>query len=204
MYLFPEASYLKSPTPKDHLWSSKTEKEAERIFSEQYPAIYKYFNQFRDQLIARSDQGRFFWELRSCKYWQDFEKPKIIFPDIALSSRYTYYKESMYVDMTAFIIPTQNLYVLGVLNSIIAETFIALISSSVRGDYLRFKRQYVSQIPIPTVGEGDRVAIEELVQKCLDAKGQNVKQWEQEIDEIVARLYGLSEEEMQIIRGEQS
>ena len=195
---------IESSENKDHLWSSKTEKEAERIFSRQYPAIYKYFNQFRDQLIARSDQGKFFWELRSCKYWQDFEKPKIIFPDISLSARYTYYKESMYVDMTAFIIPTQNLYVLGVLNSTIAETFIALISSSVRGDYLRFKRQYVSQIPIPPASESDKLAIESLVQKCLDAKGQNCQQWEQEIDEIVARLYGLSEEEMQIIRGEQS
>ena len=55
---------------------------------------------------------------------------------------------------------------------------------------------------IPTAGEGDRAAIESLVQKCLDAKGQNVKQWEQEIDLIVARLYGLSEDEMKIIRGE--
>jgi len=52
---------------------------------------------------------------------------------------------------------------------------------------------------ILTVGEGDRLAIEAIVQKCLDAKGQNVKQWEQEIDEIVARLYGLSEEEKKII-----
>jgi len=33
---------------------------------------------------------------------------------------------------------------------------------------------------------------------------QNVKQWEQEIDAIVARLYGLGEDEMKIIRGEQS
>ncbi|MFM7886849.1 MAG: hypothetical protein ACKPCM_09200 [Pseudanabaena sp.] len=39
----------------------------------------------------------------------------------------------------------------------------------------------------------EQKAIETLVQKCLEAKGQNVSQWEQEIDEIVARLYGLSE-----------
>jgi hypothetical protein len=45
-------------------------------------------------------------------------------------------------------------------------------------------------------------AIEKLVQKCLDAKGQNVKQWEQEIDAIAARLYELSEDEMKTIRGE--
>jgi hypothetical protein len=40
-----------------------------------------------------------------------------------------------------------------------------------------------------------------LVQKCLEAKGQNVTQWEQEIDLLVAKLYGLSEEDMEIIQG---
>ncbi len=41
-----------------------------------------------------------------------------------------------------------------------------------------------------------------IAQKCLDAKGQNVQEWEQAIDAIVARLYGLSEEEVKIIKGE--
>lgn len=193
---------IESSENKDHIWSNKPEKEAEEIFTKKYPAIYRYFEQFRSQLINRSDQGRFFWELRSCKYWQDFENPKIIFPDIAPSSRFTYCEEVMYVDMTAFIIPTQNLYVLGILNSTIAEYFVSLISSSVRGDYLRFKRQYVSQIPIPTATEAEQKTIETLVQKCLDAKGQNVTHWEQQIDEIVARLYGLSEEDVRIIKSQ--
>jgi hypothetical protein len=40
----------------------------------------------------------------------------------------------------------------------------------------------VSILPIsPT----DKARIETLVQKCLDAKGQNVTQWETEIDDIV-------------------
>ncbi|MBS9385105.1 MAG: Eco57I restriction-modification methylase domain-containing protein [Dolichospermum sp. BR01] len=154
---------IESSENREHIWSNKPEKEAEEIFAKKYPAIYRYFEQFRSQLINRSDQGRFFWELRSCKYWQDFENPKIIFPDIAPSARYTYHKDSLYVDMTAFIIPTQNLYVLGILNSNLAEYFISLISSSVRGDYLRFKRQYVSQIPIPTTTEAEQKAIETLV-----------------------------------------
>lgn len=41
-----------------------------------------------------------------------------------------------------------------------------------------------------------------LVQKCLSAKGVWVKEWEAEIDDRVAHLYGLNEEEMKIIRGE--
>jgi hypothetical protein len=59
----------------------------------------------------------------------------------------------------------------------------------------------MKDVPIPTATEAEQKAIETLVQKCLDAKGQNVGQWEQEIDEIVARLYGLSNEERKIIIG---
>ena len=53
-----------------------------------------------------------------------------------------------------------------------------------------------------TVSEPDRLAIEALIQKCLDAKGVGVLEWEAEIDDRVAHLYGLTDEEMKIIRGE--
>jgi hypothetical protein len=52
------------------------------------------------------------------------------------------------------------------------------------------------------ISEPDREAIAALVQKCLDAKGVGVEEWEAEIDERVAHLYGLTAEEMKIIRGE--
>jgi hypothetical protein len=55
---------------------------------------------------------------------------------------------------------------------------------------------------IPTASEPDRLAIEALVQKCLDAKGVGVEEWEAEIDDRVAHLYGLTDEEMKIIKGE--
>ncbi|MBD2629604.1 hypothetical protein [Trichormus variabilis] len=39
-----------------------------------------------------------------------------------------------------------------------------------------------------------------LVPLCLDVKGQGVEEWEAEIDDRVAHLYGLTAEEMKIIR----
>jgi hypothetical protein len=40
------------------------------------------------------------------------------------------------------------------------------------------------------------------VQKCLDTKDQGVKEWEAEIDDRVAHLYGLADDEMKIIKGD--
>ena len=60
----------------------------------------------------------------------------------------------------------------------------------------------IKQIPIPKATETDKKAIEKLVQKCLDAKGVGVEEWEAEINDIMAHLYELTEDEMKIIRGE--
>jgi hypothetical protein len=44
---------------------------------------------------------------------------------------------------------------------------------------------------IPKASAEEKAAIIKLVQKCLDAKGQNCEAWEQEINALVSALYGL-------------
>ncbi len=158
---------------------------------EKYPAIFKHLKQWEPQLKVRQDQGDHWWELRTCGYYSEFERPKIVFPDIAPSARFALDRGSYYLGTTGFIIPVEDLYLLGVLNSEAVNEFYIEVSSQVRGGYLRFKYQYVAQIPIPYAPKAERKAIEKLVQKCLDAKGENCEQWEREIDERVAALYGL-------------
>jgi hypothetical protein len=52
-----------------------------------YPAIHRYLAQWEEKLRKRDDQGQFWWELRSCAYYEEFEKPKIVYPDIGASPR---------------------------------------------------------------------------------------------------------------------
>ncbi|WP_141072003.1 TaqI-like C-terminal specificity domain-containing protein, partial [Escherichia coli] len=92
-------------------------------------------------------------------------------------------------------------FLLGLLNSALLGWFIRQIAPTKQGGFYEFKPAYVTQIPIATAPKPDRLVMEALVQKCLDAKGQDVEQWEAEIDDRVARLYGLTAEEMKIIRG---
>jgi adenine-specific DNA-methyltransferase len=63
---------------------------------------------------------------------------------------------------------------------------------------------YLSKLPIPDALPADRAAIVALVQKCLDAKGQGpqVDDWEAEINERVAWLYGLKGEEVAPVEGD--
>lgn len=120
---------------------------------ERYPAIFAHLQRFQSKLEARWDKGNHWWELRSCDYYEEFEKPKIIFPDIAKSSQFAIDSNGFYTANTTYIMPTESnqFYLVALLNSPLIEFFFQSISAFIRGDYLRFIFQYVTQIPIRSI-----------------------------------------------------
>ena len=117
---------------------------------ERYPAIFAHLQRYQEQLEKRWDKGNHWWELRSCDYYAEFEKPKIMFPDIAKRCQFAYDTESYFSGNTTYIMPidTDQKYLLPLLNSSLNEFFFQTISAQIRGGYLRFIYQYVTQIPI--------------------------------------------------------
>jgi len=156
------------------------------------PAVVEHLEPFRRELEGRATKQEWY-ELQQpqARYAAAFEKPKIVFPDIVKRPRFALDTTGAYSGDTTFLIPVADLYLLGLLNSASVENFFIEVGATVRGGYLRFKRQYVEQIPIPDAPAADRDAIAELVRKCLDAKGVGCEEWEAEIDGRVAALYGL-------------
>ncbi len=147
---------IESSENKPHLWSGKKGAEAEAVFANTYPTIHAYFQNYRQALIDRYDQGRFFWELRACVYWKEFEKPKIVYPDIALSPQFAWDVENNYLANTAYIIPTSNKWMLAVLNSPVCAWFYAQISPQIQNRYFRFIAQYCEKIPIPSASNNQK------------------------------------------------
>ena len=174
-----------------------------------YPAIEKYLGQYRNRLTAGVEGGRkagsYQWyDIQdNVAYWQEFEQIQIVWGNLATSPQFAIASSGFYICAPANLIVSEHekYFLLAILNSQITQYIVSQNAAVRQGGFLEFKPMYVSQIPIPTATKAEQKAIETLVQKCLEAKGQNVGQWEQEIDEIVARLYGLSDEDMQIIRG---
>lgn len=182
--------------------------KAEEIFINKYPAIYNHLFKFKEQLSKRNEAEtgiRYEWyALQRCAstYWKEFQKPKIIYTQISISQQFAFTERYIFANSNCYIIPSERKYLLGIVNSKIIWFFLKQIVSKVQNDTYTIKRIYMEQIPIPTAPEPDCLAIEALVQKCLDAKGQGVEEWEAEIDDRVAHLYGLTADEMKIIRGE--
>jgi len=172
---------------------------------EEYPDLEEHLSNWKDKLSARPEcqDGRHDWWCLSrygSGYSDAFSQPKIIFPDIAKESRFAFDADGFYVGNTAYIIPVADFYLLGVLNSKAvwkyAQHTFSCLGDPMKGGRFRFIYQSASKIPIPDAPCSERQAISALVQNCLDAKGQNVAEWEAEINDRVAHLYGLTAAEI--------
>jgi hypothetical protein len=114
----------------------------------QYPAIYKRLQHYRLQLEKRSDKGNHWWELRPCSYYDDFEKPKIMYPEIFLNGRFTADIEGYYCNKTIFIIPVTNMYLLSVLNSRMMNFNYELTLPKIRGGFFIPSYVFMKNVPI--------------------------------------------------------
>lgn len=188
-------------------------KDAWKWLKENYTAIAEHLEPFKERGEKRFDKGDYWWELRACDYYSEFEKPKIILPDIALKMQATFDTNNFYSVNTAYIIPTDDKFLLGLLNSNVVHYYYSKISSTIRGGYMRFIRQYLETIPIKT-DKTKELEIAKLVEQLLhlnielkeanlETKKEQIQNrityCEDRINEIVYELYGLSEEEIKII-----
>ncbi len=167
---------------------------------DRYPSIKNHLMKYRDVLEKRPEvvQKRYKWYCLGrygSSYHHLLTKPKIVYPEIAMSSRFAFDIEGTCTLKTVFSITVNDLYLLGILNSRLVWDYLKEICS-VLGDAeqrgrLTLQSIYVNKIPIPNASTTERETISQLVQKCLDAKGVDCEIWEKQIDERVAALYGL-------------
>ena len=196
---------IESSANRTHPWSGQSDNEAEETFADTYPAIHAHLQAFRGQLIRRHDQGKYFWELRACAYWKEFEKPKIVYPDIAQRTEFAFDDRGYFLGNTLYLLPTKEMWLLGLLNSKAVFWFYTKTSTQIRGGFVRFIAQYVSQIPIPNIDPAQKMLLKNLVNEILAAKhtapDSDVAGLENEINRVVYSLYNLTLEEIAIVEG---
>ena len=118
----------------------------------QYSAVFNHLQQFEGRLVRRQDQGEDWWELRSCTYYDEFEKPKIVYPDIGMSCRFCFDESGLFLTNNAYLIPASDLYLLALLNSHLTFYYLKhicmVLGDADRGGRLRFIYQYMQDLPI--------------------------------------------------------
>jgi hypothetical protein len=179
---------------------------------------------FKDKLEKRATQQAWY-ELQQPQYnfAKFFAGPKIVFPDIATTPRFSLDEKGYSCSNTTYFIPKQDLYLLGLLNSSLGRFYFVNTCAGLEGKhekYLRFFGQYLGGFPVRQIDPSDRskVAIKDqiigLVSKIMESHKQlssvrtphekesvlrQINSTDGQIAQMVYQLYGLSREDIRVI-----
>jgi hypothetical protein len=169
-----------------------------------FPAVFKYLENFKPQIVDRFDQGDHWSNLRNCAYLEDFEKPKIVWGEISDKPKFAYDDSNYYAEATTFIMTGGNLkYLLAILNSKVSEWYFNQIGTTTGMGTNRWKKYKIELLPIKVPTSDEQAEVETLVNQIVEAKKNNpsadTNLLEQQVDELVYGLYGITEEETRLI-----
>ena len=207
--------------------AAPSEREAWNWLKEKYPPVAGHLEPFADAARRRQDQGDFWWELRPCDYYNVLDGAKIVYPDIAKGPRCFLDTAGTYIANTAYCLGSDDLYLLGILNSKLFWFVIGKLSIQfgTRAGKFRYRLiyQYMANVPIRLIDADNshdrhlRDRLVTLVQRMLALNKQlagaksppartpierQIQATDSEIDRLVFELYGLTEAESQIATGE--
>ena len=137
-----------------------------------YPAIKKHLEKYRDALEKRSGKQKWYELQTAPTDTTRFTQSKCIYPEMASETAFSFDDEGYYVGSPASLLPTSELWLLGVLNTRAVSWFYARTAPQIRGPFLKFVPRYVSQIPIPDMEPEQKALIHKLVEYILYLKQQ--------------------------------
>jgi len=171
-----------------------------------FPGIYNHISSFLPKVKMRSDMGKDWTNLKNCAYLEDFEKEKIIWGEISDKAKFAYDDQKYFAEATTFLMTGQNLkFLLAVLNSKVSEWYFNLIGTTTGMGTNRWKKYKIEMLPIKQPSDLQEKEIENLVNEILKTKksypNADTLNLENQIDQLVYKLYNLTEEEIKIVEG---
>ncbi len=225
-----EIKRYQTPVPQRYLIFTRR-----GIDIKKYPAIKKYLEQFKSYLMPRPagwsegewagrKLGSYQWyEIQdSTDYYPEFEKPKIIYPNICKGPEFTFDTTNQYTNQKCFIISLDDKYLLGILNSRLSMFLFGQLLPKLRGGFYEPNYVVFKNFPIRTINFADpaeaalhsrMVALVEQMLALharraaahnpqeLELLARQIETTDQAIDTLVYQLYGLTPEEIKLVEG---
>lgn len=184
-----------------------------------YPTIKKYLNRFKQNLTPGKGRklGDYAWyEIQdNTAYFSEFENEKIIWGLTADKWAFAYDDSGSYLPSNGYILTSSVLsikYLLALLNSKLLRYYFNYIGIMTAGGAFTLKRETIRELPIKEISDQEESQIINLVDSILkitrsedyinnSAQQTKVKKYEDLIDQLVYKLYGLTPEEIKIVEG---
>lgn len=156
----------------EHLWLVGTFPSLS-LDIDDYPAIKQHLLSFGIERLeqtgigeARKKTGNEWFETQDqISYWQNFEQPKILYPNMVKDISFTYDDKGFYTNQKCFILTGEKIkYLLGVLNSKLFRYCFEEVFPELQGNSREINKVVFEEIPIKYPNEKE----EELVRTLVD------------------------------------
>ena len=174
--------------------------KAEEAFKTSYPSVYNHLEGYKDTLKKRNQAEtgiRYEWyalQRWGANYWEEFEKPKIVWKRIGSILRFCYNENgALGLDSTCFIAGVGTEFLCCLLNSPMGHFLLKDSPKTGTGDLL-ISIQAVEPIRVPPITEALRLRFERLLTDTIGTKEETF------INNEIFSLYRLSREEQEYIK----
>ncbi len=182
------------------------------------PVIRTHLDTFRGVLKARAGAQRWFELQQPAVSLLEYRNaPKIVYPIIANECRFMLDTHGFLINDKAFLLPTSDVALLGILNSRPANFYFSAVCAALEGPsdrYLEFRAQYVDPFPVPPLDSKQRRHLVSLAGAMMQlheerarartahartAAQRQIDATDRQIDRLVYDLYGLTEDEVRVV-----
>ena len=180
---------------------------------EDYPAVKKFMMTFTIEKLEQTGlkhtvngievksrkrtHGKWFETQDSISYWQDFDKPKIIYPNMTKFMPFFYDEDGFFSNDKSFILTGKHLsYLAAFFNSSLFKYCFIDNFPPLREDTRELRKTYFEKIPVLEVSDAIDDEFRELV---LDIQNEYSDEKAKAIDQRIFDLYGLTQEERDAI-----
>ncbi len=193
--------------------NNETEIIEEQTFKTSFPNCYKYLQNFKSELENRMDSRKSFKEMG--RVWYSYTRKGLIniFEEKKILVGYIVSKNTYCLDEFGYMFSVGRVFaiqpneknlseiILGILNSKVSQFLMTSLCPIKQGGFYKISSQYLNSFPIPNLESEFTTGIKDLVLNIQSAKATNTTELENQIDQLVYKLYDLTEEEIKIVEG---
>ena len=201
--------------------------EFKKYYPNTFQYLFHYKKELMNSETSEAVDETNWYRFRRARSPEQFENPKIMTQVLASKNSFTFDEKDKYYfvgggNAGGFGIILKEEYsedyyfVLSILNSKLLEFYLKNISTMFRGGFYSYGKRFIEKLPIIIPPEKEKSKLAELAKRQLEngkrlnefrdkktsesAKlEEEIKKTDKEIDEIVYKLYGITEEEKKII-----
>ena len=183
---------------------------------EQYPAVKEYLLSFGIERLEQTGKehnvngekikarkktcNKWFETQDSISYWEDFNKPKIVWGEISDRSKFAFEAYGSFIpEATTFLMVGSDLsYLLCVLNSPLSEWFFSKVGTTTGVGTVRWKKYTIQELLIPFVNVKLRQLFQQIVEKYVIGNITS-EQLSKYSNKILYEVVGLIDEEIEFV-----